>query len=101
MFFQMLSCKRYDLEGFAEYAQTLHHIQLCRDVEETTLSYIRKTHQALVSSGISVAGGEKELVEEVVRVWEECAGVLREAEEFVASQTPMKAQGLQENIKVS
>ena len=48
-----------------------------------------------------MSDGVKELVEEGVRLWEECGDKLREAEEFVASQTPMKSQGLHKNITVS
>ena len=96
----MLSCKRYDLEGFAEFAQTLHRIHQCREVEQPKLSYVTKTLQALISSGTGVSDGVKELVEEGVRLWEECGDRLKEAEEFVASQTPMKAQGLHKNITV-
>lgn len=97
----MISCKRYDLEGFAEYAQTLLQIQQCRDTEEPNLVYITKTYRALVSSGTGDAEKEKALVEEVAKVWKKCGNLLKDAKEFITSQTPLKAQGLQENIEVS
>ena len=33
-------------------------------------------------------------------MWHTFEGVLREAEQFVTTQTPMKAQGLQQSIEV-
>ena len=44
--------------------------------------------------------GIQALSEELRMVWGVFEGVLREAEQFVTTQTPMKAQGLQQSIEV-
>lgn len=42
----------------------------------------------------------QELGKELQEEWGAFEGTLEEADEFVAVQTPIKAQGLQENIEV-
>lgn len=101
IFLQMLSGKRYDLEGFAEFAKTIGTVQECRQVEQSKVSFVINTLHALISSGISVSDQLNKLLEKVEWLWENCEDAMREAKEFVASQTPIKAQGLHENILVS
>ena len=42
----------------------------------------------------------QDLSEELRTVWHMFGGVLSEAKQFVTTQTPMKAQGLQQSIEV-
>lgn len=42
----------------------------------------------------------QDLSEELRTVWHMFEGVLSEAKQFVTTQTPMKAQGLQQSIEV-
>ena len=97
---QILSCKRYDLEGFANYAQQIRHIEEQRDEEHETLRYSSTLLNSLLVSGVMVSRDERQLVEDTEKLWNECGEKVKEMAQFVDNQTPLKAQGLQENMEV-
>lgn len=97
----MLSCKRYDLEGFARYAQQVTEIQSERAGTAETLSFIDTLHKILITNDVAVPYEDKALATEVHSTWSQCDEKLREAEQFVMIQTPLKAEGLQTHIEVT
>ena len=97
---KVLSCKRYDLEGFAHFAQQLRVIQEEREKEVDTLKRSSTLLNSLLVSGVMVSREERRLAEEMESLWVECGHKVKDMENFVDSQTPLKAQGLQENMEV-
>ncbi len=57
--------------------------------------------ESLLATSVLVAREVTKLMEETEDLWNECRIKIREMEEFVDSQTPLKDQGLQENMEVS
>jgi len=51
---QVLSAKRYDLEGFAEYAHQLRESQEFDKSEADNIDYVLRVHSALLGHGIEV-----------------------------------------------
>ena len=97
----MLAYKRYDLEGFASYAQQVKDIQAEREGTAESLSFIDSLHQILITNDVNVPYEHRGLVVKVHSAWSKCDEILREAEQFVMIQTPLKAQGLQAHIEVN
>ena len=56
---QALSSKRYDLEGFAEYARQLHASQTFHQAESGNISYVLRVHSILLRQGVEVTTGDK------------------------------------------
>lgn len=57
--FQALSSKRYDLEGFAEYARQLRECQAFRAREGSSINYVLKVHSTLGRQGVEVPAQDK------------------------------------------
>ena len=56
---QVLSSKRYDLEGFAEYARHLRECQTFDEKEATNINYVLRVHSILFRHGIDVPQQDK------------------------------------------
>ena len=97
----MLSYKRYDLEGFARYAQQVKEIQAEWKVTADSLSFIDTLHKILITNDVSVPYQDRALAAKVHLARSQCDEILREAERFVMIQTPLKSQGLQAHIEVT
>ena len=52
--FQMLTSKRYDLEGFAEYAHNLNDCQTFHKNEAKHIDYVLRVHGTLRRNGVKV-----------------------------------------------
>ena len=96
-----MSAKRYDLEGFASYSQQLRKIENERDKEKETIQFVLTLLNSLLVSGVLVTKTDRNNVEEMEIVWKMCGECVKEVSEFIEVQTPLKAQGLQENMEVS
>ena len=55
----MLSAKRYDLEGFAEYAHQLRECQCFDKSEADNIGYVLLVHSALIRHGVEVPADDK------------------------------------------
>ena len=97
----MLSYKRYDLEGFARYAQQVKEIQTEREGTAESLCFIDTLHKILITNDVNVPYQDRALAAKVHSAWSQCDEILKEAEQFVMIQTPLKAQGLQAHIEVT
>ena len=97
----MLSYKRYDLEGFARYAQQVKEIQTEQEGTAESLSFIDSLHKILIMNDVNVPYQDRQLATKVHSAWSQCCEMVREAEQFVMIQTPLKAQGLQAHIEVN
>ena len=96
-----MSAKRYDLEGFASYSQQLRKIENERDKEKETMQFVLSLLNSLLVSGVLVSKTDRNNAEEMEIVWKMCGECVKEVSEFIEVQTPLKAQGLQENMEVS
>ena len=56
---QVLSSKRYDLEGFAEYARQLRECQAFQEREGASIGYVLRVHTALGKHGVEVPAQDK------------------------------------------
>ena len=56
---QVLSSKRYDLEGFAEYARQLRECQAFQEREGASIGYVLRVHSALGKHGVEVPAQDK------------------------------------------
>ena len=101
IFSQILSCKRYDLEGFAFYAQQVRIMREERERERDNLNRSSTLLKSLLASGVAVSREVRGLMEHMETEWRQCERGIRDMEEFVHKQTPVKAMGLQENMEVS
>ena len=54
IYLQMLASKRYDLEGFAEYAHHLRDCQSFHKNEVKHIDYIFRVHNTLRRNGVQV-----------------------------------------------
>ena len=75
-------------------------IQEERQTEKDNLERSSNLLNSLLASGVAVPPEVRGLMEETERIWNKCTGKICEMEEFVNNQTPLKAQGLQENMEV-
>ena len=97
---QIITHKRIDLEGFASYAQQLHQIELQREKEQEMAHYVTTLLTSLLASGVVVPKEGRLMVEEMKGIWHDCEIKVQEGRVFVDSQTPIKAEGLLDGIKV-
>lgn len=89
------------MEGFASYSQQLRKVENERDKERETMQFVLSLLNSLLVSGVLVSKTDRNNVEEMEIAWEMCGECVKEVSEFIEVQTPLKAQGLQENMKVS
>lgn len=54
VYLQMLTSKRYDLEGFAEYAHHLSDCQAFHKNEAKHIDYVLRVHSTLRRNGVQV-----------------------------------------------
>ncbi len=57
--FQVLSARRYDLEGFAEYAHQLRECQSFDRSEADNIDYVLEVHNALLDHGVDIPADDK------------------------------------------
>ena len=50
----MLSAKRYDLEGFAEYTHQLRECQSFNKSEADNIDYVLRVHNSLLHHGVCI-----------------------------------------------
>ena len=98
---QKLSSKRYDLEGFVQYARSLRESQTFHSREVAHTQWVSDVHTTLRKYSIHTSETDRETMQRLQTVWREFEASLRDGEQFVETQTPIKAQGLQESISVS
>ena len=72
-----------------------------RQKEKDNLKRSSSLLKSLLASGVLVTEEVTDQMEETESLWIDCRIKIREMEEFVDNQTPLKAQGLQENMEVS
>ena len=96
----MLSSKRYDLEGFVQYADSLRESQAFHSREAGRTQWVADVHTALRKYNIHISEGDRETLQRLQGVWAEFEACLADGVRFVEKQTPLKAQGLQESILV-
>lgn len=101
LFFQLLLSKRYDLEGFVQYARSLAESQAFHRQEAPSTRRAVDIHTTLRKYNIPVSAEAREVLQRLQEVWSQFEIGLKEGEEFVRKQTPIKAQGLQDSIVVS
>ena len=97
---QTLSSKRYDLEGFVQYARSLRESQSFHSREVAKTQWVSDIYTTLRKYSIHTSEVDKETMQKLQTVWREFEASLADGEQFVETQTPIKAQGLQENISV-
>ena len=95
-----MSTKRDDLEGLAQYAKLLREAGTFQQQEAAKVTYILSVHQTLSRYGVEVPAQDRSGAQELRGVWEAFEGSLKEASQFVAMQTPLKASELQGSISV-
>ena len=72
-----------------------------RERERDNLNRSSTLLKSLLASGVAVSREVRGLMEEMETEWHQCERDIRDMEEFVHKQTPVKAIGLQENMEVS
>ena len=88
------------MEGFAFYAQQVRVMREERESEQDNLNRSSNLLKSLLYSGVSVPREVRGLMEHMEKEWVKCGMGIRDMEEFVHKQTPVKAMGLQENMEV-
>lgn len=110
----MLSSKRYDLEGFVQYSRSLQESQAFHTREAANTQRVSDIHTTLKrysiqTSEVRVHGvgclvatllSFQLDIQRLKEAWKEFEASLQDGEKFVKTQTPIKAQGLQESISV-
>ena len=66
-----------------------------------SLSFIDTLHKILITNDVNVPYEDRGLAVKVHSAWSKCDEMLKESEQFVMIQTPLKAQGLQAHIEVT
>ena len=97
---QVLSEKRYDLEGFVQYAHSLRESQSFHTSKAANMQRVADIHNTLRKYSISISPEARETLQRLQGVWGDFEVALLDGEEFVKKQTPIKAQGLQDSILV-
>ena len=95
-----MATPRDDLEGLAQYAKLRREAVVFQQQEAAKVTYILSVHQTLSRYGVEVPAQDRSGAQELRVVWESFEGRLKEASNFVAIQTPLKASALQEGISV-
>ena len=96
----MLSTKRYDLEGFVQYARSLRESQAFHSRETAQTQWVTEVCTTLRRYSITTSDQARETLQQLQVVWAQFEASLSDGQQFVEKQTPIKAQGLQENISV-
>ena len=71
-----------------------------RETEAHTLQLVLSLINTLTLSGVMVTPSERNKVIQVEKVWDECQDYVTDVTKFIEAQTPLKAQGLKENMEV-
>ena len=90
--------KRYDLEGFAGYSWQIRGTDNFVLSAEPRIKFVQQMSEVLIALELC---GDEEYCKQLLGFWQSFLTTFQQAKEFVSSQTPVKAQGLEENIKVS
>ena len=90
--------KRYDLEGFAGYSWQIRTTERFITTADPLVKYVQQMSDVMLCLELC---GDEEYCKQVVNLWNSFSVTFQQAKEFVSSQTPLKAQGLEENIRVS
>jgi len=86
------------LEGFASYSWQIRAIEQFVVTAEPQVKFVQQMSEVLM--GLELCGDE-EYCKQLLGFWQGFLATFQQAKEFVSCQTPLKAQGLEENIKVS
>ena len=86
------------MEGFAGYSWQIRGTENFVLTAEPRIKFVQQMSEVLIALELC---GDEEYCKQLLGFWQSFLITFQQAKEFVSSQTPVKAQGLEENIKVS
>ena len=86
------------MEGFAGYSWQIRDTDNFVSTSKPQIKFVQQMSEVLIALELC---GDEEYCKQLLGFWQSFLTTFQQAREFVSSQTPLKAQGLEENIKVS
>ena len=86
------------MEGFAGYSWQIRVTESFVLTAEPRIKFVQQMSEVMIALELC---GDEEYSKQLLGFWQSFLVTFQQAKEFVSCQTPLKAQGLEENIRVS